>query len=391
MTSIAIALKIARRETKRIFTNKDIRLMVFIAPLLYGVILTGVYSQGRMQKVAVGIIDNDNTQISRLLSRQLNSTEGIFIKERFLDQNEAQERILQGDIFGIIHIPRHFSSTLKKGKASHFQLAVSSSNFLLANPVIQSTADVAMTLSAMGLYKGLTKKGVMRDKAKAIISPLNLTTEMTYNPQLNYSSFMVPALLFAILQQIILVSLSFTMADEREKGQINSLFSLCEKKIFPLLIGKALPYVAINFMIALLFIFIALPLFGLSIEHHLLWAIFFVLLFIVAVTMFGMMISAFFKTTTMALIVLMFYSMPVFFMSGISWPTSGMSLPTYLLGRCFPSTYFFRDWRLLVLGNIDITHTLGSVFIFCGFILISTIITAILYRFVLLSESRKES
>jgi hypothetical protein len=56
------------------------------------------------------------------------------------------------------------------------------------------------------------------ERALSMNQPLVLDARPLFNSQLNYSDFFLPGLMFAILQQIILIGLGSTVAEEREQG-----------------------------------------------------------------------------------------------------------------------------------------------------------------------------
>ncbi|MBF0208078.1 MAG: ABC transporter permease, partial [Oligoflexia bacterium] len=200
------------REVRMIISNKDIRLMCFVAPVLYGIILTSVYYPGRINKIEIGFIDNDRSALSRASLRALDATENIKITDQYTDPLTAGKAIINGDISGFIYFPRNFSAKIKRGGDTYQSLAISSSNFLIANPVITTVSESAGVFSNKFLVDSLIRKGVSPEKGIMLTSPLNLTTNILFNAPLSYAKFMIPPLLYAILQQIILVSLAFTMA-----------------------------------------------------------------------------------------------------------------------------------------------------------------------------------
>ncbi|MBF0313834.1 MAG: ABC transporter permease [Oligoflexia bacterium] len=339
------------REWKRVVFNKDIRLMCFVAPLLYGVILTSVYYQGRLNQLPMGVIDKDRSELSREFVRLADATENIEVAHQYASETDAENDIIDGKISGFIYLPANFSSDVKRGGDTHVNVAVSSSNFLIANPLITSSTEVASALSERFFIDNLLSKGLSFDKVLAITNPLQLSTDILFNRELNYSNFMIPPLLFAILQQIILVSIAFSMSLEREEKTLHELKILSMGSALAVIFAKTTPYILINTFIGLLFLFIAMPFFNISLTTNIFSIITLEFIFIVTVALFAFLISMFFKKTLTALLVLMFYSMPAFLMSGVSWPLNSLPLFNRVLSSLFPTTYFFYDWRMLILAE----------------------------------------
>jgi ABC-2 type transport system permease protein len=56
--------------------------------------------------------------------------------------------------------------------------------------------------------------------------PMKLDLRSLFNPSFNYSNFMVPGLLIAILQQVILLGIALSWTGEKENGTLPELFAL---------------------------------------------------------------------------------------------------------------------------------------------------------------------
>lgn len=373
-------IHIFKREILRIWTNKDLRLMCFVAPILYGIVLTSTYYRGRLTEIPVGAIDQDQTQQSRTLLRNLDATENIHILKHYETSDEANNDILDGEIEGFIVIPRNFSNRLKSGLDSTAFVSVSSSNFMISTPVLTSFSDVVSAMSGDNLEFALNKKGASWKKAENTKDIINLRTDIAFNPALNYSNFMIPSLLYAIIQQVLMVALAFTFVEEREKGGLPELFREAQNHPLALLLGKSLPYVLLNFVMCVLFSYTLLPFFGLPPQSSFGIIVLTSLVFVTAITSWGLWISTFFKTTTAAMIALMFYSMPTFLFSGVAWPLTAMNLPIKIVRFFFPSTYFLTDIRTMVLAQTPFKYFISSYLVMIVFTLFSFAMTYIVFK-----------
>jgi ABC-2 type transport system permease protein len=82
----------------------------------------------------------------------------------------------------------------------------------------------------------------------------------------------------------------------------------------------------------------------------------------------------------MSLIVLMFYSMPAYLLSGALWPAYALPLPLRLLSCLFPSTWFLVDFRLLLLSGMPFRYVLDSILCLVIFTLVCAFIAYLLFR-----------
>lgn len=348
------------REIRRILTSSDLLLICFVAPLAYGIILSSVYYHRRVQEIPVGVVDQDNTKLSRTFVRWLDATQNIRIENRYDNAGKAMSDMTDGKTEAFLYVPKGFSNELKRGHESHALASVNSANILVANPVMTSLAETSGTISSGMFIKQMRRSGMVSDKALSLNQALSLNVHTVFNPNLNYSDFFLPGLVFVILQQILLVGLGFSVAEEREKGRFPELYALARGSPWALLCGKVLPYVILNFGFGVFYLAGILPHFGINVSN---WpgSLLLLLIFVIAVSSTGILISSLFKSTLMALIVLMFYSMPAFLISGFIWPSFSLPLPVRILSYLFPSTYFLIDFRIFVLGDGLFRYSIASI------------------------------
>ncbi len=355
-------LAVFRRELHRMVTHKDLRTICFAAPLLYGFLLSSVYWDRRVQEVPVGVVDQDQSKLSRTFIRWLDATQNVRVEYRYEDAATALRDMRDEKISALLYFPKDFSRDIKHGKQGFVSASVNSANIVVANPVMTSVMEVAGTLSAGGFIKYLRKTGAVRERAISLNQAAIANPRPVFNPLLNYSDFFIPGLLFVVLQQIIIVGLAFSVAEERENGRGPELIRLSGGNRLALYLGKALPYALVNFGISIFFVAAVMPAFGLAFKGAAGWAVGlpFIALFVASVTAFGVLISAFFKSVLNALIALMFFSLPAFLISGFAWPA--FALPSYLQWGSYliPSTLFLREFRLLVLGDVPAVYLLDS-------------------------------
>jgi ABC-2 type transport system permease protein len=349
------------REIIRIFTGKDLLVLCFAAPLLYGIVLTSVYSQKRIDSVPVGVVDLDRTALSRRAVRLYSSAQNIDITGYYASPEEALDGIIAGKTQGFLVFPRGFASNIKKGETATIGAAVNSANIIAANPVLQAVSEVSGAVSSGLFISNAQRKGLPREKALAVNQPVTVETRVLFNKDLNYSDFMIPGLIFAVIQQIILVGIGFSMAQEHQAGNLRELHSISDNNFLALLCGKTAPYIVINFLISMGFMIFLLPHFGIERECGLAPLGLYVLVFITAVSFLGVLLSAFFDSTITALIVIMFYSMPTFLISGYSWPYASMPLWVKAVGLVFPSTFFFDNLRMLISSGMPLKYLSGSI------------------------------
>ncbi|WP_168196432.1 ABC transporter permease [Bdellovibrio sp. NC01] len=352
--------KIFLSELQKVFRNHDILLMVLGAPILYGVVLSFAYTQGRVENVPVAVVAQDSSAFTQNLLRQIDATEEVALTDSFTTIPEATHAIKNGDNVALLYVPKNFTKRRLRLQASPLYLATNTSNFALSNPAMVGTATVTQTFGAGTLMALMRKTGQTKEKAFNLASPIALDTRQIFNPLLNYSFFFVPGLIYAILQQIILVGLCFSLTEEKDRRvwQPPQSFGM----VAPYIVGRCLPYALINLLFSLAYIYILLPWIHLNVSYTQLGLItVFGFAFVFASSAMAFLFGLLFKDSVTAIVALMFYSMPAFLISGMSWPSFNLSLPLKILSWFTPITHFGEAIRRILLEpEVGFQHVLTS-------------------------------
>ncbi len=363
-------------EMRRIFLHKDIRLFVFGAPILYSLLLSSVYLAGSLSEISVGIIDQDQTRLSRFLGQWLDATSGIRIVGYYESVSRAHREMNEGSIEGYVVIPHGFTAEIKRGSDARTLIAVKASNIVLINPILVSFSQAVQSASAALFIRYEQKKGNSFKRAYAIHQSLQANIHFIYNPYLDYSTFIIPGLLLMVMQQVMLVALIFSIVEEREL-QREALLVQQYGNLEIVKAGKIIAHIPFQFFFTILFTWGILPYFSIQPRSTLILILMFLFSSIAVTALFAANLAWIFAKTTSAMMALMFFSIPAFFLAGFSWP--GIALPGWLkaLSWTLPSTHFLNSYRLLLLEPLswsDLSHTfqnLGLLFVLYAGLLIA--------------------
>ncbi|WP_374033982.1 ABC transporter permease [Bdellovibrio bacteriovorus] len=363
-------------ECKRLLSNPDIRLMALGAPVLYGVVLCFAYLHGRVHNVPVAVVNQDNSAFTRELLRQIDATEEVQLESSYVTLPDAGIAMAKGKSVATLYVPRNFTQKRLRLQQSPLYLATNTSNFAVSNPSMVGASTVTQVYGAGTLMTVLRKAGLPSGKAMVMANPVALDTRTLFNPLLNYSYFFVPGLIYAILQQIIIVGLCFSLTDEKDRERWQPPKKRSE--ILPFIFGRSLPYAILNLAFSLLFIYGLLPWIqipALPSQFPLIFAL--SLFFTTAVALMAFLFGLIFKDSVTAFVALMFYSMPAFLISGMSWPSYNLPWPLQILSWLTPITHFGHAIRRVMLEpQVGFNHVWGT---FLSLTFFSLIVVGICY------------
>ena len=353
-------IKIFLRELKRIFTSKDLIVICLLAPILYAYGLSYIYEKQIPKDIKISIVDQDMSSLSRYYHRMIDSTPELNINNYYSSTYSAYRAIFENKADLFYFIPRDFSENLKRGKSTFAFIGANASNFMVSSSAIKTVVMVSQHLSAQVLVKILISNGISKKTAVSMQQPIQTHSRWIFNPTKTYSNFFIPFVLFAVFQQILIVAVCHTMSLETKEKTWKDLFEISNKKVLPVLFGKAVPYVFVALYMVLLFVFFVFPFADI---YHTSKLNIFILSTIYAfvIVFFAMTVSHLFRTPVMSLCALTFYSMPVLLISGFAWPL--YMLPAYLkiATYIFPSTYFINTFRFFSLNDMPLTYATKSI------------------------------
>lgn len=363
-------LQIARREFLHLWTDARLRSVVLIAPFIYAALFCVVYSKHSLNDLPIAVVQEDNSAPTRLLIRMLEASPKLRIQKHGSSVEELKRWMYDRSIDAAIVIPADFTKRLKRGRDVSVTAYVNAASMVAANTAAKAINEIVQTFSAGVELKTLMKKGESLDSAKQKFMPVKLDLRSLFNPSFNYSNFMVPGLLIAILQQVILLGLALSWTGEKEAGTMPELFAI-SRSPWALMAGKALPYLLINFVVAEVYLRLLFPLNDIPMEGSWLVAIPFTFLFVLTVVTWGMWVSGLCKTRLFATQILMFVAMPSFVLSGFTWPHEGMPVLIAYIAQLLPMTHFVSSFRTVYLAGAPFSFIWQDFLILVGFLLLN--------------------
>jgi len=351
-----IIAAIMRREYRRIFENKTFYAIMIVAPLVISLLLASIYAPKVVQDIPISILDADNSAVSRQVIRSLSATRSLNIVSYSQSVEEIRSAMQSGDIQGAVYIPRGTEKRLKSGKSARIVVYQNTANIILGNLILKATASTIKTLSTGVIMKKLMAGGLPKEAAFNRALPIRLETYSLYNPGYNYQNYLVPGLLFFILQLTIMLSAVLLIGQEFSQKTYPKLYRIAGGNIGAIMVGKAMPHVSIHFAIALGIIGILFPAFHIPIQGSLLTLLGWLLYFILTSFFLGWLISVIFPEPLLATEIAIFYNTPAFIFSGYTFPLWAMPAPHRLYAQLMPFTHFLNGYLKSALMSTSATY-----------------------------------
>lgn len=183
--------------------------------------------------------------------------------------------------------------------------------------------------------------------------PVEYEQTALYNPQSGFAAFLIPPVLMLIIQQTLLLGIGMSAGDSREKYLGSILpFHKAYKNPVHIIAGKAMLYFLLYMMIGIYMFAFVTPAFQLPQSGDYVTFIAFLVPYLLACIFLAMVLSAFVYRREDCIMLFVFLSVPMLFLSGISWP--GASMPPFwkYVSWLFPSTFGMNGYvRIMGSGS----------------------------------------
>lgn len=341
-TALRAIAKVFRREVRLITHDADIILVVLVSPLLYALLFGAIYLHKTEEDVPIVVIDNDHTEMSRLLIRSLDAHQSIRVESVATDLAQARSDLERMRCEGALFIPDGFERSLKYGVGSDLHVSLNTSRFLISNDLNRAITEVTSTLAAGVKIRYFEAKGYSSEQALQAAEPLQVDTRQLFNPVGSYGDFFLPGLLMLIIQQTMLIGLAESIAKERNERTLASLLRESDGSVLAAVLGKGVCYLVVFGAYALFFFAVVFPFYRIPVEGSVVALAVSTLLLLITVIPIAIFVSSFFESKVHAIQFLAMSSIPIFLLSGYSWPTEAMPALLRWISQLIPTTPYLH-------------------------------------------------
>lgn len=342
-------IQLIKREFQLFWGNSVLRLLFIGAPVLYGILFGFVYQKGKVTDLNILVVDQDNTPLSNRLVDMLNDNEVLHVVQVKPERLNLKQDLIRLDGQAIVVIPDRFEADVLQNRSPEVNVQINLANILTANYASRSIQLVLGSLNAGLEMEALRKRGTPEYAVSEKYEAFSTNYVRLYNRSSNYMSFLWPGMLATIVQQVLLLALALSFAQEYERGTFKSELLAQTRSPLKAILVKCMPYWLMMIPMALFF-------WGLQQHFHVPLipnqagpGLLLFVLFIAASSFMGILVSILIPSQLKATEVLMVVATPSFVLSGFTWPLSQMPGWIAAVADVIPLTHFLGGYRMLLM------------------------------------------
>lgn len=342
---------VVRREL-RIMRNRPIYLLGSVVTVTFCAIFFLTFlKQGLPHDLPIGIVDLDNSSLSRNFSRQLDATQlGKVLK--YDSFAEAREDMQSGKITAVCVIPAGMYADVQASRRPTFTYYLNGLYFVGGALSYKNILTMINLADGAVQREVLRAKGVNEDAIMGRIQPVNVDVHQIGNQYTNYGYYLTNIFLPGVLALTVVIILIYSLGAELKYGTSRHLLNTAGGSMYNALFGKLVVYTTLFSAIGLILILLMYDWMHFPINGSI-WNMFLaIVLLVLASESVAIFIIGLLPIPRLALSIGALYSVLAFSMSGFTLPVETM--PPYIQGlaEAFPLRHYFLFYsREVIFGT----------------------------------------
>ena len=338
-------LSIVRKEFIQIFRDPRTLGLIIVMPIIQ-LFLLGYAATTDVRNVPIAVWDQSRSPESRALLDAFRAADYFRIAYDVHSEDEIQALIEQGDVRGALVIPPDYSRRLLEGNAQ-VSMVLDGSDASVGATALSTARLVGQSFA----INALTEQAIRQGRATAVHPPLEVRTQVWYNPDLRSAYFMIPGVIGMVLYAIMAMLTATAVVRERERGTIEQLI-VTPIRSWELVTGKILPYVILGFWDTVEVLLIGHFWFKVPIRSDISLIIATSGLLLLSSLGIGLFASTIANTQQEALLTVFMTILPGVFISGFLFPLEAMPKFLQIVSYAIPLRYYLVIIRSLLLKGV---------------------------------------
>ena len=328
---MSVLLNIFRRELRRMTSRRIYFASCIVLPLFSLVFMATIFGHGQMENLPVGVVDADQTSLSRSIIRMVDATPELQVTKQYANETEARKAIQRKEIYGYLLIPSGIKSLCYY--YPNAMLSVGGELHSTFETILKQVSVTPIVTEAVGL-------GESQTNITSFLVPVSEEEMVSYNSNRNYAIYLSQPFFFVFLQVLLLLVTTYALGSESKFGTSDEWLQMAKGNIGIAVIGKLLPYTFIFMVMGVLanvvfFNWMQMPL------PCSLWVMNGItILFILATQALALLLYAIFPVLSLIISVVSMIGSLGATLSGVTFPVNFMDTPVYWASFLFPIRHF---------------------------------------------------
>ena len=304
-----------------------------------------------VEDLRYAVMDRDQTSLSQNYALNLAGSRYFLEQPPIADYQDMDARMRSGELSLAIEIPQGFARDAERGRNAQIGIWIDG-----AMPQRAETIRGYV----QGMHQGWLQQQARERLGNAATQQISIETRFRYNPDVRSLPAMVPAVIPLLLLMMPAMLTALAVVREKELGSIINLYVTPVTRL-EFLLGKQAPYVALAMLNFLLMTLLAVTVFGVPITGSFAALLAAALIYNVVATAIGLLASTFTRSQIAALFFTMIGTLvPAVQFAGLLNPVSSLEGMGRLIGEIYPATHMLTISRGVFSKALDFSSLWDS-------------------------------
>lgn len=355
------------RECKILALNPVYWCCMIVAPVIITIFLTSLLGEGLPQEMPVGIVDNDNTTMTRKLTRTLDSFQSSRVVAHYPNVDEARQAMQKGTIYGFMYFPKGTTDDLLASRQPKVSFYYNSTSLTAGSLVFKDMKTMCTLAGAAVGMATLQAKGIPQEMTMAILQPVTIQSHNIGNPWGSYDIYLCSMFVPGIILLFVFLITSYSFGTEQKFGTNKELMETSGDNVVAVIIGKLLPQFLIFFLVlsaclTYMYGILHYPAPGGMGRLYML-----AFLAVLGCQGLAMFIFCLMPSLRLSLSICSLWSVLSFSMVGSAFPVFAMDKPLEMLSYLFPLRHYYKIFQLCIFNDFplcDVSFNICMLLIF---------------------------
>ena len=357
-----------RREVEAVLKSPWDVAMFVVMPVIWCLLIAGLFGQGMIRDVPVGVVNLDHQPESIELEAKLDALPSVKLVS-YDSPLEAQKALKRSDIYAYLTIPDRWLDRSGKPDASSLELYFPKSLYAIATTLELDIKQALLAFQKENLVKLAQTAGLNEKQAKRATELIGVHSITLGNIAFNFQAYILPTLIPGILHLGLALALASRLLAEWHDKKVKLWLDVAKGSPLIAFLGKAIPWWILYTFYGFIYIAVMTGYLGWWVQGSLLLWLIGLAFFMAVMTLLPLFLIGVFMPLGWVIVLscTVGYIAPIFPYTGFSYPLDSMAEPVQWLAMTFPLTHYFhfqgQEWIL----NAPLTsslYTLGKLAIF---------------------------
>ena len=348
---------VVRRELDRMVSRRLYFGVCIVLPLFCIFFMSTIFGDGQMENIPVGIVDQDQTSLSREVCRTVAAVPTFKVTRHYADQEAARHATQAKEIYGYLVIPANFEADAIAGRQATLAYYYHYALLSVGGEVNGAFATVLGQLSMDPVVMQATALGIGEEQITSFLLPVTASNHPLFNPDLDYSVFLSNPFFFVFFQIIVLLTTLYAVGSEIKFGTGREWLSAAGGNIVTAVAGKLLPYTIIFSLMSVLANYVMFGLLHIPFACGC-WPLnLTAILFVMSTQALALFIFSLFPVLGIVISIVSMIGSLGATLAGVTFPVESMYAPVYYSSFLFPVRHFTEICQNLLYGDYGFAYT----------------------------------